>query len=184
MTFQKYDKGANAGLPIKLIPHFLPPQLNLLFIEYMLLVRSVQSFVAGLRGNMDVAQQYMNLWAIERDAAMDGEDFSRLVAGAFLEHVNLDIGIVDYRHLAAYFGGAIKQNYCTEFPIDETSGHSFATAARHYANCLNDDKFMDSQTNVHIQIGRRSMAPLVTAEWEPCRSTSITYFDRQDSNNY
>jgi hypothetical protein len=28
------------------------------------------------------------------------------------------------------------------------------------------------------------MAPLVTAEWEPCRSTSITYFDRQDSNNY
>jgi hypothetical protein len=68
----------------------------------MLLVRPVQSFVAGLCGNMDAAQKYMNLWAIERDAAMDGEDVSRLVAGAFLEHANLDIGITDYRHLVAY----------------------------------------------------------------------------------
>jgi len=54
-------------------------------------------------------------------------------------------GIADYRHLAAYFGGAIKQSYCMEFPIDETSGHSSATAAQHYANCSNDHKFMDSQ---------------------------------------
>jgi len=54
MTFQRYHKGANAESPIKLIPRFLPPQLNLLFIEYMLLVRPVQSFVASLRGNMDV----------------------------------------------------------------------------------------------------------------------------------
>jgi hypothetical protein len=145
MSFQRYHKGANVGLPVKLIPRFLPPQLNLLFIQYMLLVRPVQSFVAGLRGNMDAARQYMNLWAIERDAAMDGEDVSRLVAGAFLEHANLDIGIADYRHLATYFGGAIKQSYCTEFPIDETSGHSSATAARHYANCSNDHRFMDSQ---------------------------------------
>jgi len=87
----------------------------------------------------------MNLWAIERDATMDGEDVSRLVAGAFLEHANIDIGIADYRHFAAYFGGAIKQSYCTEFPIDETSRHSSATAARHYANCSNDHRFMDSQ---------------------------------------
>jgi superfamily II DNA or RNA helicase len=94
---------------------------------------------------MDAARQYMNLWAIERDAAMDGEDVSCLVAGAFLEHANLDIGIADYRHLVAYFGGAIKQSYCTKFPIDETSGHSSATAARHYANCSNDHRFMDSQ---------------------------------------
>ncbi len=145
MTFQRYHKGANAGSPVKLIPRFLPPQLNLLFTEYMLLVRPVQSFIAGLRGNMDAARQYMNLWAIERDATMDGEDVSRLVAGAFLEHANIDIGIADYRHLAAYFGGAIKQSYCTKFPIDETSGHSSATAARHYANCSNDHRFMDSQ---------------------------------------
>jgi hypothetical protein len=41
MTFQRYHKGANVGLSIKLIPHFLPPKLNLLFIEYMLFVRSV-----------------------------------------------------------------------------------------------------------------------------------------------
>ncbi len=39
MTFQRYHKGANAGLPIKLIPHFLLPKLNLFFIEYMLFVR-------------------------------------------------------------------------------------------------------------------------------------------------
>jgi hypothetical protein len=41
----------------------------------------------------------------------------------------MDLGIADYRHLIAYFGGAIKQSYCTEFPIDETSGHSSTTAA-------------------------------------------------------
>jgi hypothetical protein len=41
MTFQKYHKGANARPPVKLIPRFLPPELNLLFIEYMLLVRPV-----------------------------------------------------------------------------------------------------------------------------------------------
>jgi hypothetical protein len=87
----------------------------------------------------------MNLWAIQRDAAMDGEDVSRLVANAFLEYVNLDLGIADYRHIVAYFGNAIKQSYCTEFPINETSGHSSTMAARHYANCSNDDRFMDSQ---------------------------------------
>jgi hypothetical protein len=63
----------------------------------------------------------------------------------FLEYLNLDLGIMDYRHLVAYFGNTIKQSYCTKFPIDETSGHSSATAARHYANCSNDHRFMDSQ---------------------------------------
>jgi hypothetical protein len=87
----------------------------------------------------------MNLWAIQRDAAMDGEDVSRLVATAFLEHANLDLGIADYRHLAIYFGGAIKQSYCTEFPIDKTSGHSSTTTARQYANYSNDHIFMDNQ---------------------------------------
>jgi hypothetical protein len=76
---------------------------------------------------------------------MDGGDVSRLVASAVLEHANLDIGIANYRHLAAYFGGAIKQSYCMEFPIDETSRNSLATAERHYANCYNDHRFMDSQ---------------------------------------
>jgi len=111
----------------------------------MLLVRPVQSFIAGLSGNVDAAQQYTNLWTIQRNAAMDGEDVSRLVATAFLEYANLDLGITDYRHLAAYFGDAIKQSYCTKFPIDKTSGHSSAIAARHYANCSNDHRFMDSQ---------------------------------------
>jgi hypothetical protein len=111
----------------------------------MLLVKSVQSFIAGLRENIDAAQQYMNVWAMERDAAMDGGDVSRLVATAFFEHANLDLRIAAYRHLPAYFGGTIKQSYCTEFPIDETSRHSFAMAARHYANCSNDHRFMDSQ---------------------------------------
>jgi len=50
----------------------------------------------------------MNLWAVQRDATMDGEDVSRLVATAFLEHANLDLGLADYCHLAAYFNSAIK----------------------------------------------------------------------------
>jgi hypothetical protein len=116
-----------------------------LFIEYMLLVRPVQSFIGGLRGNIDAARQYANVWAIERDAPMDGGDISSLVATAFREHANLDVGMADYRHLAAYFGGSIKQSYCTEFPIDETLGHSSAIAARHYANYSNDHRFMDGQ---------------------------------------
>jgi hypothetical protein len=145
MTFQRYHKGANAGLPVKLIPRFLPPKLAPLFVEYMLLVRPVQSFIAGLHGNIDAAHQYANVWAIERDAPMDGGDVSSLVATAFREHANLDLGMANYRHLVAYFDGSIKQSYYTEFPIDETSGHSAATAARHYANCSNDHRFMDDQ---------------------------------------
>ncbi|CAK9205221.1 unnamed protein product [Sphagnum troendelagicum] len=132
MTFQRYHKGTNAGWPVKLIPRFLPSKLNSLFIKYILLVRPVQSFIAGLRENNDAARQYMNLWAVQRDAAMDGEDVSRLVATAFLEHANLDLGFTDYRHLVAYFGGAIKQSYCTEFPIDEMSGHSSTMTARQF----------------------------------------------------
>jgi hypothetical protein len=107
MTFQRYHKGANAGLPIKLIPRFLLQKLNLLFIEYMLLMRPMKSFIADLSENVDVAQQYTNLWVLQRDVAMDGEDVSRLVAIAFLKYANLDIRIADYRHLAAYFGDAL-----------------------------------------------------------------------------
>jgi hypothetical protein len=39
MTFQRYLKGVNVGPSVKLIPRFLPLELNLLFIEYMLIVR-------------------------------------------------------------------------------------------------------------------------------------------------
>jgi hypothetical protein len=39
---------------------------------------------------------------------MDGKDVSHLVAITFLEYANLDLGIANYRHLAVYFGGAIK----------------------------------------------------------------------------
>jgi hypothetical protein len=145
MTFQRYHKGANAGPPVKLIPCFLLLKLTLLFIEYMLLMRPVQSFIVGLCGNINATQQYMNVWAIEGDAAMDGRDVSRLVATTFLKHTNLDLRIIDYRHLVTYFGGTIKQSYYTKFPIDETSGHSSAMAARHYANCSNDHRFMNSQ---------------------------------------
>jgi hypothetical protein len=60
---------------------------------------------------------------------MEGGHVSRLVAAGFLEHANVDFGITDYHHLATYFDGAIKQSYCTKFPIDETLGHSSATAA-------------------------------------------------------
>jgi hypothetical protein len=61
-----------------------------------------------MHGNIDVAQQYMNIWAIQRDAAMDGQNVSHLVAIAFLEYVNLDLGIADCCHLVVYFSGAIK----------------------------------------------------------------------------
>ncbi len=102
-------------------------------------------FIVGLCGNIDGAQQYMNIWAIQQDAAMDGENVSCLVATTFFEYANLNLRIADYHHLAAYFGGAIKQSYCIEFPIDETLGHFSATTARHYANCSNDHRFMDNQ---------------------------------------
>jgi hypothetical protein len=110
----------------------------------MLLVKQLQSFMASLRGNIDDAQQYMNLWAIQRDVTMDGGDVSRLVDIAFLEYTNLDLRIADYHHLATYFGSTIKQSYCTEFPMDETLGHSSATITQHYANCSNDHRFMDN----------------------------------------
>jgi type III secretory pathway component EscR len=55
MTLKKYHKGANTRRPIKLIPCFLLLELNLFFLEYMLLVTPVQSFIAGLRGNIDTA---------------------------------------------------------------------------------------------------------------------------------
>jgi hypothetical protein len=61
MTFQRYHKDANAGHPVKLIPCFLPPELNSLVIKYMLLVRPVESFIVGLRGNIDAARQYMDI---------------------------------------------------------------------------------------------------------------------------
>jgi hypothetical protein len=80
----------------------------------MLLVRPVQSFIAGLPGNINAAQQYMNVWAIQRDAAMEGRHVSRLVAAGFLEHANLDLGIADYRHLttlAAPSNKVIARNF-------------------------------------------------------------------------
>jgi len=170
MTFQRYHKGANAGQPVKLIPRFLPPELNSFFIEYMLLVTPVQSFIAGLRGNMDATRQHVPLWVIQRDVAMDGEDVSHLVAMTFLEHVNLDLGVADYRHLAAYFGGAIKQSYYTELPIDETSGHSSTMAARQYANCSNDHRFMDSQQMYMYRLAVEVWHRLLQLDQSPVRN--------------
>jgi len=87
----------------------------------------------------------MNVWAIQQDVAMDGRHFSRLVAARSFEYANFDLGIVNYRHLVAYFGNTIKQSYCMKFPIDETSEHFSVTAAQHYANYSNDHKFMGDQ---------------------------------------
>jgi hypothetical protein len=55
----------------------------------------------------------MNIWAIHRNATMGGQDVSCLAAITFLEYANLDLGIVNYHHLAAYFGDTIKHNYYT-----------------------------------------------------------------------
>ncbi len=139
----------------------------------MLLVRVVQSFIAGPWGNIDATRQYMNLWAIQRDAAMDGEDVSRLVATEFLEHANIDLGIVDYRHLAAYFGGDIKQSYCTEFFIYKTSGHSSTTAAREYANCSNDHRFMDSQQMYTYRLAAETWHRLLQLDRSPIRNPCL-----------
>ncbi|CAM6005359.1 unnamed protein product [Sphagnum balticum] len=98
---------------------------------------------------------------------MDGGDVSSLVATAFREHANLDVGMADYRHLAAYFGGSIKQNYCTEFPIDETSRHSSATAARHYANCSNDHRFMDGQQMYTYKLAAEAWHRLLRLDESP-----------------
>ncbi len=135
---------ANIGLSFKLVPRFLSLELNLLFIDicclwgqcsHSLLVCMEKSMCTTIHEHLGYQQ----------DAAMDGQDVSRLVAIAFMEYANLDIRIADYRHLTTYFGGAIKQSYCTKFPIDETSKHSSAIVARHYANCSNDHIFMDIQ---------------------------------------
>jgi hypothetical protein len=101
---------------------------------------------------------------------MDGEDVSRLVATAFFEHANLDLGIADYRHLVAYFGGAIKQSYCTEFPIDETSGHSSTMAAQQYANCSNDHRFMDSQQMYTYRLATEAWHRLLQLDRSPVRN--------------
>jgi len=87
----------------------------------------------------------MNIWAIQQNTTMDGQDVSCLVAITFLEYANIDLGIVDYHHIAAYFGSTIKQNYCTKFPIDETSRHSLTKDAQYYANHSNDHRIMDNQ---------------------------------------
>jgi hypothetical protein len=108
-------------------------------------VRPKQSFIVGLCGNINATQQYMNIWVIQQNAAMDGQNVSHLVATAILEYANLDLRITNYHHLVANFGDTIKQSYCTEFPINETLGHSLAMTARHYANSSNDHRFMDSQ---------------------------------------
>lgn len=95
----------------------------MLFIEYLLLVQPTQYFVVDLHGNNVAAQQHMNLWAIQQDTVMDGVEVLRLVTTAFAQHSNLDLGITNYRHVAAYFGHSIKKDYCIEFPIDETFDH-------------------------------------------------------------
>lgn len=47
---------------------------------------------------------------------------------------NLDLNIVDYPHVAIFFGRAIKQNYYTSnLAIDETSRHNATMAEQHYA---------------------------------------------------
>ncbi len=83
----------------------------------------MQSFIVSLRGNIDATQQYMNIWAIQQYAAMDGQDVSRLVANAFLEYANLDLGITDYCHLAAYFGDTMKNKVIAcNFPLMRYKG--------------------------------------------------------------
>jgi hypothetical protein len=67
------------------------------------------------------------------------------VATAFFKYANLDLRIVDYRHLVAYLHDANKQIYCTEFPIDKNIRAFFSMATRHYANYSNDHRFMENQ---------------------------------------
>jgi hypothetical protein len=79
------------------------------------------------------------------NVVLDGQDVFHLLAIASFEYANLDLGITNYRHIVVYFGDAIKWSYCMEFPIDKTLGHSSSIIAWHYANCLNDNRFMDTQ---------------------------------------
>ncbi len=54
-----------------------------------------------------------------------------------------------------------------EFPIDETSGHFSATAARHYANCSNDHRFMDSQQMYTYKLAAEAWHHLLQLDGSP-----------------
>jgi hypothetical protein len=92
-----------------------------------------QSFIIGLHGLSDIAQQHMDLCAIQHGKVMDGIDVFQLVIDAFLQYTNFDIELVDYQHLTIFFQHSIKKDYCTYFPIDETTYHTITIIGHHYA---------------------------------------------------
>jgi len=79
--------------------------------------------------------QHTDMWAIESDTFMDGADVSCLVTNAFLQYVDLHFGILDYWHIAMFFGRAIKQDYYKNFPIDKIMKYVNGTTTWHYAIC-------------------------------------------------
>jgi superfamily II DNA/RNA helicase len=160
MLLQVYHKGRNYLNHEKRIARFLPTALTELLLKYLLFVRPVERFFAGmLYDGSDAVSLYGTHLLVSKGRVCNGEFVCNAFKAHSLMEMGIPLGIADYRHVAIAFidkhvrrqpdetehsgdGDGNGNGEAQDDIIDIQAGHSSATAAMYYARSNLDHRWL------------------------------------------
>ncbi len=146
--WQTYTKTEGFSAPETHIARLVAPDMLKVFLLLEVIVRPVLNHIAfNLWTTPDEREQfaynYKTCWLVRRGIPVTGRQFGSSLANSFLHHVGFPVGLLQWRHWAAFFGEYVQKQFGSGkvlLPLDIQAGHSRETAVKVYATTTADER--------------------------------------------
>jgi superfamily II DNA helicase RecQ len=146
--WQTYTKTEGFSAPETHIARLVAPDMLKVFLLLEVIVRPTLNHVAfNLWPTPDEREQfaynYKTCWLVRRGIPLTGRQFGASLANSFLHHVGFPVGLLQWRHWAAFFGEYVQKQFGSGkllLPLDIQAGHSRETAVKVYATTTADER--------------------------------------------
>ena len=98
-TVLRYNKTRHNVQKDKFVARFFPPRLGRLFLYYLAIIRPLEKIWAADVFGVEKSYGYRHLVFVRYAKPMQTPQFSKALYDSSLNHINIGLGIHDYRHL-------------------------------------------------------------------------------------
>jgi hypothetical protein len=143
--WQTYTKTEGISSPETHIARLVAPDLLMIFLLLEVIVQHALNHIAFnlWPDQHEITYNYKTRWLVCRGEPVTGRQFGTSLANSFLHHVGFPVGLLQWRHWAAFFGEYVQKQYGVGkllLPLDIQAGHSRETAVKVYATTTADER--------------------------------------------
>jgi DEAD/DEAH box helicase len=153
-------------------PSLLPPEVSLLLVHYLVVIRPIEKVLSGVIWDDDIAGLYGTYLFLAHGRRLNAEDDSEFLGHFFREHCNAAVQLNRWRQTSASLSREfIDDRFLAASRRSAVGmGHSVATARKHYAQDYSTPAFATSDvlyeqswvdTEFHALLGFGSKPPPV-----------------------